>query len=122
MKINLNQLFEWAGVRELVLGRDSSEVAISHPTVSRRHATLKKLDCGQFVITDLGSSNGLKVNGVPVQEARLRSGDVVELGEVILRVEDAEKKTSSDQEDKNIIQDLGDWIQNSSKIKKHVGW
>jgi pSer/pThr/pTyr-binding forkhead associated (FHA) protein/TolA-binding protein len=63
-----------------VAGRDSNcEIPIDSPHISRRHFELARTNEG-FFITDLGSSNGTKVNGqkVPPHEpARVESGDEI---------------------------------------------
>ena len=40
---------------------------------------------GSFTITDLGSGNGILINGSRVTQSTLRDGDTVELGEVRFR-------------------------------------
>lgn len=64
-----------------VLGRSREcEIVIADPNVSRRHADLR-LEAGAWVISDLGSTNGTRVNGHRIQEAEvLRPGDEIELG------------------------------------------
>jgi hypothetical protein len=47
--------------------------------VSRRHAQLRARD-GQYLLTDLGSRHGVRVNTLPVREAVLQPGDVLRLG------------------------------------------
>jgi pSer/pThr/pTyr-binding forkhead associated (FHA) protein len=69
---------------EAVLGRlPECEVTLADPSVSRRHARIAEED-GTWRITDLGSTNGVKVNGERVTEAELAHGDRVELGTVRL--------------------------------------
>jgi predicted component of type VI protein secretion system len=65
-----------------VIGRDEScDVVLSHAGVSRRHAVVR-VDGGDFVIEDLGSTNGVLVNGAGVKRTRrLLHGDVVSLGD-----------------------------------------
>jgi transcriptional regulator with AAA-type ATPase domain len=70
--------------RELTIGRDeSSAVCLTGNDVSRRHAMLyldpDSRDSG-VRIADLGSRNGVRVNGRPVSEAQIGVGDVVRLG------------------------------------------
>ncbi len=55
-----------------------NDVIIEHPHVSRHHAQLRRR-YGRYVLYDLGSSGGTLVNGYPVQECVLRSGDVISL-------------------------------------------
>jgi len=62
------------------------DVRIDLPKVSRRHCCLA-LAYDRLVIRDLGSRNGLRVNGRVVDEARLQTGDEVALGPLIFRVE-----------------------------------
>jgi hypothetical protein len=56
-------------------------VVISHPRVSRRHAVLT-LEGGEFVLRD-HSAHGTRVNGSPVKETVLRSGDLIRLGDSV---------------------------------------
>ena len=66
------------------LGRlPECEVTLDDPSVSRRHARVSRRN-GQWTVEDLGSTNGLKVNGMKVQQADLADGDRLELGTVKL--------------------------------------
>jgi DNA-binding NtrC family response regulator len=70
--------------RELTIGRDeASSVCLTGNDVSRRHALLRmdpdSPESG-IRIADLGSRNGVRVNGRPVSEAPIGVGDVVRLG------------------------------------------
>lgn len=60
------------------------DVTLEDPSVSRRHARLQRED-GAWVVEDLGSTNGLKVNGRDVRRAELAHGDLVCLGSVELK-------------------------------------
>lgn len=54
--------------------------------VSRRHAEISRQE-GQFIITDLDSSNGTLLNGnrlTPHEPELLRSGDIIKIGQVHL--------------------------------------
>ena len=63
-----------------VLGRSREcEITIEDPNVSRRHAEIR-LDNGTWSIVDLGSTNGIEVNGERVSEARLEPGDHILVG------------------------------------------
>ncbi len=64
----------------LVIGRlPECDVVLPDSNVSRRHAELRRKGDGVFV-TDLGSTNGTRVNGAPVREQLLASGDEVTVG------------------------------------------
>jgi FHA domain-containing protein len=63
------------------LGRSKqAECVLSDPNVSRRHAELRRSQTGDWTIADLGSTNGVKVNGRRVSSTRLSPGDEVTLG------------------------------------------
>lgn len=67
------------------IGRNSQcHVRISNESVSRRHAEIAMAEFGA-VIVDLGSTNGVVVNGEKVDEYRLSSGDCIELGNHVFR-------------------------------------
>ena len=86
----------WEGDGELTIGRDATcNVHLLGNDVSRRHAVLRRNQrdaAGREVgvtITDLGSHNGVRLNGRPVSSAPLALGDVVRLGGWIGVVTDA---------------------------------
>lgn len=64
------------------------ELVLKDNRVSRRHARLAARD-GVLVLTDLGSTNGTRVNGHRVTEVVLGAGDRVQIGETSLVVETA---------------------------------
>ncbi len=68
-----------AGNRVVVGRSREADIVLQDPNVSRRHAELRK-DEGGWQIVDLGSTNGIKVNGRRVKEARLSPGDEITLG------------------------------------------
>ena len=66
------------------IGRlESNAIVIPDASVSKLHAALAPRR-GNWTIQDLGSSNGIKVNGVSVQSAELEDGDVITLGRATL--------------------------------------
>ena len=64
------------------------ELVLKDTLVSRRHARLHARD-GVLVLTDLGSTNGTRVNGHRVSELVLGAGDRIEVGGTSLVVEAA---------------------------------
>jgi Protein of unknown function (DUF3662)/FHA domain len=63
-----------------VLGRSREcEITIEDPNISRRHAQMR-LENGSWSIVDLGSTNGIEVNGERVDAATLESGDRIVMG------------------------------------------
>ena len=64
----------------MVLGRSREcDIVVEDPNVSRRHAELHR-EGEHWAVVDLGSTNGIKVNGRRVDKASLRDGDRVTLG------------------------------------------
>jgi hypothetical protein len=73
--------------RPLTIGRSSScDISIGEPTVSRRHAQLRFRD-GSWIVQDLGSRNGLTVNGRPVGRCAVGPGDVLGLGMALVELD-----------------------------------
>ncbi|HYN44001.1 MAG TPA: sigma 54-interacting transcriptional regulator [Thermoanaerobaculia bacterium] len=69
---------------EVVLGRDSAcGVCLPDATLSRHHATLARTPDG-WRLRDLGSLNGLRVNGQSTADHLLAPGDRIELGSSVL--------------------------------------
>jgi FHA domain len=79
---------DWNGnVEELLVGRAAcSDVLLGDLSVSRHHARLVFRD-GSWVIQDLGSTNGTRVNGVTVGRCELRPGDRIAFGDERLRID-----------------------------------
>lgn len=71
----------------LTIGRARDNgLVLDDPLVSRHHARLQARR-GTLVLTDLGSTNGTRVNGAPIREVVLGEGDRIELGGTVLVVE-----------------------------------
>jgi hypothetical protein len=79
---------DWSGGRdELLVGRhDACDVVVGHLSVSRKHARLSFRD-GHWVLRDLDSTNGTRVNGKRVVRCRLEPGDRLSLGSADLLVD-----------------------------------
>ena len=79
---------DWTGgCEEMVIGRHPScDVVVADETVSRRHAQLTFRD-GGWVLQDLQSKNGTRLNGQYVGRCRLHPGDQLGLGHQLLRVD-----------------------------------
>jgi diguanylate cyclase (GGDEF)-like protein len=70
---------------EVVLGRDPTcAVPLDAEDVSRRHARVAP-DGDGHVVGDLGSLNGTFVNGRPIVERRLTSGDQIRVGPFVAK-------------------------------------
>jgi FHA domain len=66
------------------IGReDDNTIQLNDERVSRFHAKVQS-DGGRFILTDLDSTNGTRVNGHPVQMRVLQVGDQVAIGRCLL--------------------------------------
>lgn len=72
-----------------VIGRSSScDVVLANPDVSRQHAQILCDEVEGWIVEDLGSTNGVVVNGGRVDGSlRLSNGDQIKLGPVSGRFE-----------------------------------
>ena len=73
--------------RPVTIGRaPDCDCHLTEPSVSRRHAQLRRVD-ETWLLRDLGSSNGTRLNGVRVtEEIAVRPGDQLSLGGVRYRL------------------------------------
>jgi hypothetical protein len=72
-------------VANMVVGRDPMcEISDDDSLLSRRHAEFV-VGGGDVLVRDLGSRNGVYVNGLKVTETPLRSNDLVRIGHLELR-------------------------------------
>jgi hypothetical protein len=54
-------------------------VVLADPAVSRKHAGIRKVD-SNYELADLGSTNGVYVNGHKVPKKTLEPGDIIRVG------------------------------------------
>ena len=87
------------GAKPLVVGRlPDAGLVLADPNVSRYHAEFRPAPGAspepdgttEYEVSDMGSTNGTKVNGIPVPGAQiLRDGDTVTVGATAIRFERA---------------------------------
>jgi hypothetical protein len=65
-----------------LIGRGSDcQLALDDPLVSRRHATIRLDDDGRATLEDMGSRNGVLLNGVRIDKPEpLTDGDLIRIG------------------------------------------
>jgi pSer/pThr/pTyr-binding forkhead associated (FHA) protein/tetratricopeptide (TPR) repeat protein len=69
----------------VVIGRtQENDIVLNHKSISRHHAKVIR-DGDRYVVVDLESANGVRVNGAEYERVELQSGDMLELGHVRLR-------------------------------------
>jgi pSer/pThr/pTyr-binding forkhead associated (FHA) protein len=71
----------------LLIGRHMDcDVRLDTPKISRRHCCVA-MAYDRLLIRDLGSRNGVRLNGRLIEEAQLQSGDEVAIGPIVFRLE-----------------------------------
>lgn len=71
----------------LLIGRHPEcDMRIDLPKISRRHCCVA-LAYDRIIVRDLGSRNGLRVNGRLVEEAQLQPGDELAIGPILFRLD-----------------------------------
>jgi pSer/pThr/pTyr-binding forkhead associated (FHA) protein len=94
--------------RTLTGGRDpSNAIQLTDDKVSRKHFQVR-FDEGLYLLTDLRSHNGSFINGNRIQEALLKDGDVIQVGETMLVFTDGE------------VTDRTDALQYYKQISRHL--
>ena len=74
------KVFELRGVSRVIIGRNSPDLKLNDIMISRCHAKLKR-DGDRWLVRDMGSRNGTKLNGERlVQVAILKAGDHIVTG------------------------------------------
>lgn len=76
------------GSTSLTIGRlPECDVVLTDANCSRRHVEVRPTNDGGYVLVDLGSTNGTKVNGIGVHSHRLEDGDDITVGATHMRFE-----------------------------------
>jgi FHA domain-containing protein len=72
----------------VVVGRHPQcDARLDSIRVSRRHCCMTEDDNGDVVVRDLGSTNGIRINGQRVEQGRLRPGDELSIAHIRYRLE-----------------------------------
>jgi hypothetical protein len=75
----INQSFPFEGT--IVLGSSTDcDVQLDEPGVAARHAEVRLLEDNTLLLKDLDSASGTLLNGEPVKETLLGSGDEIRIG------------------------------------------
>jgi pSer/pThr/pTyr-binding forkhead associated (FHA) protein len=76
----------------LLIGRHMDcDVRLDTPKISRRHCCIA-MAYDRLLIRDLGSLNGVRLNGRLIDEGRLESGDEVAIGPIVFRLEPSDER------------------------------
>ena len=88
-----NQIFEITGTTVNIGRVDANDLVLNHPSVSRHHARVTVLPGDTTLINDLGSLNGIYVQGRLVREHSLVDQDRLMIGMYEVRYEVAKSET-----------------------------
>ena len=82
----------------IIVGRDSScDLRINDTRISRKHASIKKLSDDKFLIKDLGSLNGVYINGSKLSGTKtISKNDNIFISKYLLKI-DGKAKDLSDE-------------------------
>lgn len=72
------------GAKSSIGRSEENDLVLVDPRVSRFHAEVERTPRG-YIIRDLGSTNGTRLKGRPIQERLLEEGDVLTLGDTEMR-------------------------------------
>ena len=71
----------------VIIGRsDQCDISVKDSSMSGRHAEITKIN-GEIRVKDMGSANGIWLNGERVEEVELFDGDVLRLGQTSIRID-----------------------------------
>lgn len=77
---HVERVYELSDEQVIIGRRNDCAVSLFGTTVSRRHAQIR-LEDGQYILSDLGSTNGTMLNGeILVGDERLRDRDEIGVG------------------------------------------
>ncbi len=82
--------------RPLAIGRHpDNDIPINDNVASRFHCVVEQDKSGRYVLRDLGSRNGTRLNGQQVSETKLSEGDVITIGQHTFAFEVARVDTAT---------------------------
>ena len=72
--------------REVIkLGRSSENtLVVGYPKISSKHCLIRKVGEGEFIIEDLGSTNGTFVNGRRIKQTMIKPEDELKLADMVM--------------------------------------
>ena len=82
--------------KRVIVGRaEDCDIRIASSAVSRHHCVIEP-DEGDWIIRDLGSTHGVELQGVKIEQADIRDGLEVRVGPAVLRFQAAAKRVAAE--------------------------
>ena len=95
---------------------EERDICIMDPTISTYHCSLIKSG-NTYILKDNNSTNGTRVNNVPITEQELQNSDIIQMGDVEMLYDCDDKTTQTETRTQTGI-DLNKNVISSSTIKK----
>jgi len=107
--------------QELVLGRaPDSGMVLAQAGISRRHCKISERD-DQYILEDLNSKNGTRINGIYIKTSQLEHGDVIQVGDFALTFHESLTESQEQKvvlsEDKGLYEEAGTIIRRVNELK-----
>ncbi len=107
----------FGGKNELIIGRDeTSDIKLDGLQISNRHARLLQTSSGA-AMEDLGSTNGVYVNGNKISRQNISAEDAVYIGSFLLKIDGARNISVYDTRSKTRI----DSVNITKEVKNRAG-
>ncbi len=119
------QIFEIRGSTINIGRAESNDLVLNHPSVSRHHARITVLPGDTTLLLDLGSLNGIFVNGQQVQEFKLADQDRIGIGMYEMKYELAAEQPLHVEAGTKVVTDvhglLTDTLQSALRVQVDAG-
>ena len=97
---------ELTGEKPVMIGRSREcGIRIGHASVSRKHAVLRKMADGSWMLKDLGSTHGCLVGGDRVEQLPIVSGLSVRIGPAKLTFENLADRIGQELRESIVVDD-----------------
>jgi len=81
---------------------DDSDIVLNDTSISTNHCEFMKSD-DNYIVRDLGSTNGTKVNNLLIKEYVLKDNDIIQIGSIELLFDSKKDKATSNSKKTGII-------------------
>ena len=92
LSTGLGRIFNLSPGGVYLVGREGADIVLDDEKVSRKHAEIGLYGPGAYMLRDLASTNGTKLNGRRIShKAKLKHTDVISVGDHVLSFSVTEK-------------------------------
>ncbi len=95
LSTGVGRIFDLSPGGVYLVGREGADIVLDDDKVSRRHLEIGLYGPGAYILRDLASTNGTKLNGRRISDrAKLKHTDVISVGDHVLSFSVIEKAVS----------------------------